>query len=225
MQAPSGQPPVPALQALLQDGALAGEWVLDPRTSNIRLKSKVMGLVRVHGVFRQVSGNGTIFPDGEVSSTLTVAAASIDTNDTNDTRRDTHLRSADLFDSGNYPDITFTADGVRPSCQGVVVTGALTVRGRTRPLSFDAAASVRGDARSGSTPRSTSTGPTSASPGIRWAGPRCTTPSQSTPPSPGGERMGLQARAQPLRRSRERALGGPPAVQTPQHRDEGRGTR
>jgi polyisoprenoid-binding protein YceI len=143
MQASSGQMTAPALQALLKDGALAGKWTLDPRTSSIRLKSRAMGgLARVNGVFREVSGNGTVFPDGEVSGTLTVAAASIDTKNT---RRDTHLRSADFFDSGNYPDITFTAAAIRPSGQGVAVTGALTVRGRTRPLSFDAAASVRGD--------------------------------------------------------------------------------
>jgi polyisoprenoid-binding protein YceI len=142
MQAPSGHMTAPALQALLQDEALAGEWVLDPRTSSIRLKTKVMGLVPVNGVFRQVSGNGTVSPDGQVSGTLTVAAASIDTNNT---RRDTHLRSNDFFDSDNHPDITFTADGIRPSGQGVAVSGALTVRGRTLPLSFDAAASVQGD--------------------------------------------------------------------------------
>ena len=88
----------------------------------------------------EVSGN--LFPDGEVSGTLTVAAASIDTKNT---RRDTHLRSADFFISGNYPDIAFTAEAIRPSGQGVAVTGALTVRGRTRLLSFDAAASVRDD--------------------------------------------------------------------------------
>jgi polyisoprenoid-binding protein YceI len=131
-----------ALPGLLKDGALAGEWVLDPRKSSIRLKSRSMwGLVPVNGVFREVSGNGTVSADGEVSGTVTVAAASIDTKNT---RRDTHLRSADFFDSGNNPDITFTADGIRPSGQGVAVTGALTVRGRTRPLSFDAAASVHG---------------------------------------------------------------------------------
>jgi polyisoprenoid-binding protein YceI len=101
-----------------------------------------MGLIPVSGVFRQVSGNGTVLPDGKVSGTLTVAAASIDTNNT---RRDTHLRSADFFDSDNHPDITFTADGIRPSGQGVAVSGALTVRDQTRPLSFDAAASVQGD--------------------------------------------------------------------------------
>jgi polyisoprenoid-binding protein YceI len=143
MQAPSGQMTAPALQALLKDGALAGEWVLDPRKSSIRLKSKnAWGLAPVNGVFREVSGNGAVSADGQVSGTVTVAAASIDTKNT---RRDTHLRSADFFDSGNHPDITFTADGIRPSGQAVTVTGALTVRGRTRPLSFEAAASVQGD--------------------------------------------------------------------------------
>ena len=143
MQASSGQMTVPALQALLKDGALTGEWVLDPRKSSIRLKSRSMGgLVRVNGVFREVSGNGSVSADGEVGGAVTVAAASIDTKNT---RRDTHLRSADFFDCGNNPDITFAAAGIRPSGQGVAVTGALTVRGRTRPLSFDAAASVHGD--------------------------------------------------------------------------------
>ena len=142
MQAPSGQVTVPVVRALLQEGALAGTWALDPGRSGIRLKSKVMGLISVNGVFREVGGNGTVSPDGQVSGTVTIAAASIDTRQT---RRDTHLRSADFFDTGNYPDITFTADSARPSGQGVAVTGALTVRGRTRPLSFEAAASVQGD--------------------------------------------------------------------------------
>lgn len=142
MQAPSGQLTAPALQALLKDGVLAGEWALVPGKSSIRLKNRSMaGLVRVNGVFREVSGNGTVFPNGEISGTVTVAAASIDTKNT---RRDVHLRSAD-FDSGNYPDITFTAAGIRASGQGVAVTGALTVRGRTRALFFDAAARVQGD--------------------------------------------------------------------------------
>jgi len=142
MQALSGHPTAPEVRALLADGALAGEWALEPRESSIRLKSKVMGLIPVNGVFREVSGNGAVAADGKVSGTVTVAAASIDTKNT---RRDAHLRSADFFDSGNHPDITFTADDIQPSGRGVAVTGMLTVRGRTRPLSFDAAASVRAD--------------------------------------------------------------------------------
>jgi polyisoprenoid-binding protein YceI len=82
----------PPVQALLVDGALAGEWVLDPRRSSIRLKSRSMwGLAPVNGVFSEVSGNGTVSADGEVSGTVRVAAASIDTRNA---RRDAHLRSA-----------------------------------------------------------------------------------------------------------------------------------
>jgi len=147
MREPSGQAAAPALQALLTGGALAGDWVLDPRRSSIRLKSRAMwGLAPVTGVFGEVSGHGTVSAGGEVSGTVTVAAASIDTKNT---RRDRHLRSADFFDTGSHPDMTFAADGVRPSGLGVTVTGALIVRGRTRRLSFDAAASVPGDGELG----------------------------------------------------------------------------
>ena len=141
--APAGQVTESALQAMLEDAAFTGSWTLDASRSAIGLRSRSMwGLAPVNGVFREISGNGTVSPDGEVSGTVTVAAASVDTKHT---RRDTHLRSADFFDSANHPDIKFTADGIRPSGQGVAVTGALTVRDRTRPLSFDAAASFQGD--------------------------------------------------------------------------------
>src|SRR5215469_16950136 len=80
MQAPSGERTAPPLPTLLKDRTLAGEWVLDPGQSSIRLTNRsALGLMRANGVFRKVSGNGTVSPDGEVSGTITVAAASIDT--------------------------------------------------------------------------------------------------------------------------------------------------
>ena len=140
--APAEQIAAPALRKLLNDAALAGEWILDPSRSTVSLKNRSAGgLLRVNGVFREVSGNGTVSPDGEVSGILTVAATSIDTRNG---RRDRHLRSADFFDSDNYPDITFTVEGIRPSGHGVTVTGVLSIRDRARPLSFDAAAAVPG---------------------------------------------------------------------------------
>lgn len=143
MRALSGQMTGAALRALLVGRTLAGEWVLDPCRSSVRPKTRVMGLLSVNGVFREVSGHGTVSPDGKASGTLTVVAASIDTRKA---RRDAHLRSAEIFDSGNHPLVTFTTHDIRPAGrEGVVVTGALTVRGHSRPLSFDAMASVPGD--------------------------------------------------------------------------------
>ena len=138
MQPTSERTAATALEALLQEQTLVGDWILDPRNSCIRLDNKSMwGLVPVKGVFREIAGHGSVSADGAVRGTIRVAAASIDTGNK---RRDTHLRSADFFDSANNPNITFTTDGIRPSGQGVAVTGVLTVRDRTRPLAFEAAA-------------------------------------------------------------------------------------
>jgi polyisoprenoid-binding protein YceI len=137
--APSGQL-TSSLSTLLRDGQLAGNWTLDPSRSQVRLKSKSMwGLAPVKGAFAKVSGAGAVSPAGDASGTVTVDAASIDTGNK---RRDEHLRSADFFDSATHPAITFTADSIRPSGDGVTVTGTLTVRGRTRPLTFPATVSV-----------------------------------------------------------------------------------
>ncbi len=138
--APSGQTTTSDVQVLLRDGTLAGEWALDPSASTIGLKSKSMwGLAPVKGVFREVTGQGTVSAAGEVSGTISVAAASVDTKMK---KRDAHLRSADFFDTGNYSDITFTMDRLTPSGDGVTVAGRLTVRDRTQPVSFPATVSV-----------------------------------------------------------------------------------
>ncbi len=139
---PSGQLTAPALQALLADATLTGDWTLDGARSAIGLRSRsIWSLVPVKGVFGQVTGHGTVSPAGEVSGTITVAAASIETKNA---KRDKHLRSADFFQTDTYPHITFSVDRLQPSSEGVTVTGQLTVRGRTRPVRFPAKVSVLG---------------------------------------------------------------------------------
>ena len=137
---PQGQPTTSALQALAGDGTLTGSWILDSARSEVRLQTRhTWGLRPLHGVFGQVTGNGTVTAAGQVTGTLTVAAGSIDTKNK---MRDKDLRSAKLFDVASHPDIAYTVDGMQPASGGVRVTGSLTVRGRTRPLSFDAKVSA-----------------------------------------------------------------------------------
>jgi polyisoprenoid-binding protein YceI len=144
--APSEQLTSSALQAL-RDGKVAGSWTLDPSRSQVRLKTRhTWGLRPLNGVFRQVTGSGTVSPSGDVAGTVTVAAQSVDTKNS---QRDKHLRSADFFDAANHPDITFTAERVRPSGDGVTVDGQLTVRDRTLPVSVDAVVSSFDDGEVG----------------------------------------------------------------------------
>ncbi len=127
-----------ALQALA-DGKVAGTWTLDPARSEVRLESRhTWGLRPLHGAFTQVSGAGTVTAAGDVTGTVTVAAASVDTKNK---QRDTHLRSKDFFDVDNHPDITYTAEGVKAAGERVIVEGQLTVRGRTLPAPLDAVVS------------------------------------------------------------------------------------
>jgi polyisoprenoid-binding protein YceI len=121
---------------VLRAGTAAGAWTLDASRSQIQLKSKsVWGLVPVKGVFNQVTGSGTVSPSGDVTGTIEVGAESIDTKNS---KRDQHLKSADFFDAANHPAITFTVQRVTPSGDGVTVAGQLSVRGRERPVSFEA---------------------------------------------------------------------------------------
>jgi len=140
---PSEQITAPDPWELLEGAALAGRWTLDPSRSTVSLKSRhLWGLGPVNGVFRQVTGHGTVSPTGEVSGAITVVAASVDTENA---RRDRQLRSADFFDIDNHPDITFTVEDIQRSDQPVTVTGTLRVRDRARPLTFDATAAVHGE--------------------------------------------------------------------------------
>jgi polyisoprenoid-binding protein YceI len=125
-----------SLRAALSEGEFAGSWTLEPARSEVRLSSRAMwGLAPVKGVFRQVTGGGTVSPSGEVTGMITVAAGSVDTRNR---KRDDHLRSSDFFDVANYPDLTFTVGSVEASDVGAKVTGAFTVRGQTRPVTLDA---------------------------------------------------------------------------------------
>jgi polyisoprenoid-binding protein YceI len=129
-------------EALLADGKLAGAWTLDGAKSSVGLRTKsVWGLVKVNGVFGQVTGAAVISAAGEATGTITVAAASIDTGVK---KRDDHLRSADFFDAAKYPDITFSATSVKLSGENATVSGTLTVRDQARPVTVGGAVSASG---------------------------------------------------------------------------------
>jgi polyisoprenoid-binding protein YceI len=130
------------VQALLADGKLTGSWVLDGTRSSVRLSSKSMwNMVKVKGVFGQVTGAGTVSAAGEAAGTITVAAASIDTKIK---KRDAHLRSADFFDAGKYPEISFSATSVTLSGETAAVSGTLTVRDQVRPVTISGTVTAQG---------------------------------------------------------------------------------
>lgn len=137
------RPATAELQAQLADGSLAGMWLLDSERSTVTLRSKSMwGLAPVKGVFHEVEGTGTISPAGEITGKISVAAGSVDTNNR---KRDTHLRSDDFFLSEKYPAITFTVDSLTPASEGASISGTLTVREQSHSITLPATAAQLDD--------------------------------------------------------------------------------
>jgi polyisoprenoid-binding protein YceI len=131
-----------ATQALLEEGKLAGAWTLDGAKSSVGLSSKSMwGMVKVKGAFSRVTGDAAISAAGEAAGTITVAAASIGTGIK---KRDEHLRSAHFLDVEKYPDITFSATSVALSGESATVSGTLTVRDQTKPVTISGKVSAPG---------------------------------------------------------------------------------
>jgi polyisoprenoid-binding protein YceI len=94
------------------------------------------GLAPVKGVFREVTGNGTVSASGDVTGTITVAARSVDTKNK---KRDEHLRSADFFDAQANPELRFESTSVRAlDDDNFAIEGNLTMHGITRPLTLNA---------------------------------------------------------------------------------------
>jgi polyisoprenoid-binding protein YceI len=142
MTTSAGQAPA-ALRTLLGNGSLAGDWALDPARSAATLRSKHMwGLAPVKGVFRSIEGGGTVSPTGGVTGQIAFATGALDTKSK---KRDAHLRSADFFEAEKYPAITFALGKLVPVDEGVTVSGDLTVRDQTRPISFPATVALAGE--------------------------------------------------------------------------------
>jgi len=112
-------------------------WKLDPTHTIVEFSAKHLMISTVKGRITDIEG--TIYADEndpENSSVdVTLKAASIDTRTE---QRDNHLRSADFLDVEKFPAITFKSTRIEGSRNEFNLTGDLTIRGVTRPITLDA---------------------------------------------------------------------------------------
>jgi polyisoprenoid-binding protein YceI len=112
-------------------GIQAGRWTIDPSHSEVGFVARHL-MSKVRGHFEKFEGE--IVTGAEPSATATIDLNSIDTHDEN---RDTHLRSQDFFDVENTGSMTFTSTKVEQGGKGLLVTGDLSLKGVTKPVTVD----------------------------------------------------------------------------------------
>lgn len=110
------------------------KWVVDPVHSEIQFKVKHLMITTVTGYFRKYEIQVETEGDDFTSASTIVFTADIDSIDTNNAQRDTHLKSADFFDAGNHKQLIFTGQKYQKSGDEYQLTGDLSIRGITKPL-------------------------------------------------------------------------------------------
>lgn len=112
-------------------------WNIDNAHSNIRFTIAHMVISEVEGTFSTFAGsvNQTAADFTKADFNINIDVASVDTDNA---KRDNHLKSVDFFDVENYPNITFKSTSVvKKDKNNYTLKGALTIHGVTKPISFD----------------------------------------------------------------------------------------
>lgn len=122
--------------------ALVGPWRLDPARTAVMVRTKAMWLVPVTGVIRAVGGEGRVHPDGTMTGSVTLDAASLSTGNS---RRDHRVRSVEFLDTDTHPTMIFkVASATLVGTRELQVEGEFTAHGVTRPLTVHARLGLSG---------------------------------------------------------------------------------
>lgn len=117
------------------EGWVTGTWAIDPAHSTVSFAVRHL-MSRVRGTFSDVSGQ--ITTTAGVSGSEAAAVIAVSSVSTGSQMRDDHLRSADFFDAGRYPQMRFASTALRPAAGGGwVLSGELTIRDVTRPVDLE----------------------------------------------------------------------------------------
>lgn len=113
----------------------ADTYVVDPVHSSISFMIEHQGISKIHGRFNDFSGKFTIDRDDPSKSSFALSVK-VESVDTNNAKRDEHLRAPDYFNVKQFPEMTFQSTKVRPIDGGYEVTGDLSLHGVTKSITL-----------------------------------------------------------------------------------------
>ena len=113
------------------------KWVVDPTHSEIQFKVKHLMITTVTGYFKSFQVEAETADDQFTSANSVVFTADVNSISTNNDQRDTHLKSADFFDSENHGEIKFVAHNYeKVGGDNYLLHGDLTIRGISKPITI-----------------------------------------------------------------------------------------
>ena len=126
-----------AAAVLAQTAVYAQTWKIDKAHSSVKFTVTHLMLSDVEGGFKDfdatISGTKADFSDAKFKFTANIASI-----DTDNEKRDNHLKSPDFFEADKYPTLSFESTGITKVANNKYkVAGNLTMHGVTKPVTLD----------------------------------------------------------------------------------------
>jgi polyisoprenoid-binding protein YceI len=114
---------------------ISGDYTIDPAHTRLGFSTRHAMVTTVRGQFSDFAGTAHIDAanPGNSKVSLTIQTASIDTGVAD---RDAHLRSEDFFHADDNKEITFSSTKVERDGDDWAITGDLTIKGETKPVTI-----------------------------------------------------------------------------------------
>ncbi len=125
----------------IEVNAPSGEYTLDPSHTSVSVTAQHFGLAHYTLRFNEVSGTLNFNAETPAQSTIqaTVDTTSLDTPYTGPRDFDSELQNSSWLDSAGFATATFASTSVEQTGPNTArVTGDLTIRGQTHPITLDA---------------------------------------------------------------------------------------
>ncbi len=119
-------------------------WAIDASHSQVEFAVRHLMISTVRGRFAGVKGT-VVTDDHDPAAAQVDVAIDVNTIDTHEAQRDTHLKSADFFDAERFPVLTFKSTRVTDvKGDSFKLAGNLTMHGVTREVTLEVTSEGRG---------------------------------------------------------------------------------
>jgi len=131
---------IPALFATLLIASAASadsaEWAVDASHSHVGFRVAHMVVSSVDGRFKDVTGKATL-DEADLTKSSVDLTIKVNSINTDDDKRDAHLKGPDFFDVAKYPEIKFHSTKIVRGGKQFKVTGELTIRDVSKSVTLD----------------------------------------------------------------------------------------
>jgi polyisoprenoid-binding protein YceI len=113
---------------------MATKWIIDPAHSEVQFKVKHLMITTVTGYFKTFNLEVETETDDFTTASTIVFTADINSINTNNEQRDTHLKSSDFFDAARHAELKFIGNKYEQDGDQYKLHGDLTIRETTKPI-------------------------------------------------------------------------------------------